>query len=105
MPSQPMAALSLEWQPQPLGSPSLSATQTPERQVPPLQGVPSKAGTVAQVPVVGSQALDSWHSPGAGQVTGVPAQTFAPHTSWVVHRSPSSQLRPSRSFWTRHMPA
>ena len=47
-----------------------------------------------QEPLVGSQ-LARWHSSGAGQVTGVPAQLPDLHWSEVVQASPSLQGLPS----------
>ena len=80
--------------------------QTPARQVPWLQAVPSGlAAAAGQVPVLGLQVAIVWHSSGVGQGSGFPpVQTPDMHMSVCVQPLVSSQAVPSVLAGFEHVP-
>ncbi len=66
---------------------------------------PLALGGVVQTPVAGLQAPASWHWSKAEQTTGAPpAQAPAWQVSPCVHLLPSSQVAPSATGLTAHVP-
>jgi hypothetical protein len=90
----------------------LDPVQAPARQLsvcvqafPSLQLVPSGAGALEQAPVVGLHVPAVWHSPAAGQVTGLdPLQVPAWQVSVCVHVFPSLQAVPLGATGLEHAP-
>lgn len=71
------------------------ATQTPAMHAPIEHAVPSGAGASLHPPASSEHVAATWHSSGAGHVTGFPLQTPDLHVSPVVQESPSSHAVPS----------
>jgi hypothetical protein len=94
----------------PAASPSVPASaigvQTPARQVPWAQAVPSAlAAAAGHVPVLGLQVAIVWHSSGVGQGSGFPpVQTPDMHMSVCVQPLVSSQATPSVLAGFEHWP-
>jgi hypothetical protein len=86
--------------------PSLSGVQTPARQVPPVQGLPSSWVGFEQAPIVESHSPTSWHSSSAVQVTVDTGSPQAPlwHVSPLVQAFASSHAAPSGLSGLKHVP-